>query len=71
MRNFKKDDLVFYLYLIYTEMMPRREITEKKKEELVRKLTNSTKAQLINLWNQVVDCGTRWEFNDGDWTVIK
>ena len=71
MRNFNKDDLVFYLYLVYTEMMPREEIIGKKKEELIRKLNSSTKSQLVNLWNQVIDCGTKWEFNEGDWTVIK
>jgi hypothetical protein len=71
MRNFKKDDLVFYLYLVYTEMMPQEEITEKKREELVRQLYSSSKTQLVDLWNQVMDCGKKWEFNNGDWTVVK
>ena len=71
MRNFKKEDLIFYLYLVYTEMMPREKITENKKAELVAKLRYSSKKQLIDLWNQVIDCGIKWDFDNGDWTVIK
>lgn len=71
MRYFKKDDLVFYLYLVYTEQMPKKEITEKKREELIKNLYKSNKSQLIDLWDQVIDCGVKWIFDNGKWIIIK
>ena len=52
-------------------MMPAREVTEEKIEMLVVKMRKSSKKQLIDLWNQVIDCGIKWDFDNGDWTVIK
>lgn len=71
MRNFKKEGLILFLHIIYMEMMPAREVTEEKIEMLVAKLRYSSKKQLIDLWNQVIDCGIKWDFDNGDWTVIK